>query len=377
MRTLILSISAGGGHVNASEAMECYIKLENPNNEVKVVDTIKYINPLLDKVVIGSYLKSLKLSPSLFGKLYDFAETGESIATFSNKLIEMIIHKLIPLIDDFSPDIIIATHAFTTEMVSILKAKGMINIPALSILTDYAPHSFWIHPNIDAYVVSTSAMVDEMIKRGVDKSILYPLGIPVKPNFLKKYPRENTLKTLNLNPDKKTVLLMGGSLGLGKLCLLYEELQKVDLDIQIIAITGNNKKLFNQLTELSSNSVKDTRIIGYTTEVNKYMQACDLLITKPGGLTITEALVSGVPLAVFSAIPGQEQKNAEFLLDNNLAVSLGEGKNCHRTINSLLCNSEKLENMRNNCLIFAKPNSGYDIKNLMHKLLKANISKSD
>lgn len=374
MRTLILSISAGGGHVNASEAMECYIKLDDPNNEVKVVDTIKYINPLLDKVVIGSYLKSLKLSPALFGKLYDFAETGESIATFSNKLIEMIIHKLMPLIEDFVPDIIIATHPFSTEMVSKLKAKGMISIPALSILTDYAPHSFWIHPNIDAYVVSTLAMVDEMVKRGVDKSILYPLGIPVKPNFLKKYPREDTLKSLDLDPNKKTVLLMGGSLGLGKICLLYEELQKVAIDIQIIAITGNNKKLFSQLSELSNNSHKDTRIIGYTTEVNKYMQACDLLVTKPGGLTITEALVSGVPLAVFSAIPGQEQKNAEFLLCNNLAVSLGEGKNCHAILNSLLSAPDKLENMRNNCLIFSKPNSGYDIKNLMHKLLNHNIS---
>lgn len=372
MRTLILSISAGGGHVKASEAIEAYIKLDDPKNEVKVVDTIKYINPLLDKVVIGSYLKSLKVSPTLFGKLYDLAETGESIATFSNKLIEMIIHKLIPLIKDFIPDIIIATHPFSTEMVSVLKAKGMIDIPALSVLTDYAPHSFWIHPNIDGYVVSNLAMVDEMVKRGVDKDLIYPLGIPVKPDFLKKYPREDTLKSLNLNPNKKTVLLMGGSLGLGKITLLYEELQKVAMDIQVVAITGNNKKLFSQLRDLSINSYKTTRIVGYTTEVNKYMQACDLLITKPGGLTITEALICGVPLAVFSAIPGQEQKNAEFLLDNNLAVSLAEGKNCSTILNNLLSNPDKLENMRNNCLIFAKPNSGYHIKNLIYKLLNEN-----
>lgn len=372
MRTLILSISAGGGHVKASEAIEAYIKLDDPKNEVKVVDTIKYINPLLDKVVIGSYLKSLKVSPTLFGKLYDLAETGESIATFSNKLIEMIIHKLIPLIKDFIPDIIIATHPFSTEMVSVLKAKGMIDIPALSVLTDYEPHSFWIHPNIDGYVVSNLAMVDEMVKRGVDKDLIYPLGIPVKPDFLKKYPREDTLKSLNLNPNKKTVLLMGGSLGLGKITLLYEELQKVAMDIQVVAITGNNKKLFSQLRDLSINSYKTTRIVGYTTEVNKYMQACDLLITKPGGLTITEALICGVPLAVFSAIPGQEQKNAEFLLNNNLAVSLAEGKNCSTILNNLLSNPDKLENMRNNCLIFAKPNSGYHIKNLIYKLLDEN-----
>jgi processive 1,2-diacylglycerol beta-glucosyltransferase len=211
-----------------------------------------------------------------------------------------------------------------------------------------------------------------MVKRGVDKDLIYPLGIPVKPDFLKKYPREDTLKSLNLNPNKKTVLLMGGSLGLGKITLLYEELQKVAMDIQVVAITGNNKKLFSQLRDLSINSYKTTRIVGYTTEVNKYMQACDLLITKPGGLTITEALICGVPLAVFSAIPGQEQKNAEFLLNNNLAVSLAEGKNCSTILNNLLSNPDKLENMRNNCLIFAKPNSGYHIKNLIYKLLDEN-----
>ena len=144
------------------------------------------------------------------------------------------------------------------------------------------------------------------------------------------------------------------------------------MDIQVVAITGNNKKLFSQLRDLSINSYKTTRIVGYTTEVNKYMQACDLLITKPGGLTITEALICGVPLAVFSAIPGQEQKNAEFLLNNNLAVSLAEGKNCSTILNNLLSNPDKLENMRNNCLIFAKPNSGYHIKNLIYKLLDEN-----
>ncbi|WP_139905705.1 MGDG synthase family glycosyltransferase [Clostridium thermarum] len=370
MRTLILSVSAGGGHVKAAEAIELYVKLDNPENEVMLVDTIKYINPILDKVVIGGYLKSLKFSPFLFGKLYDLAENGESIANFSNKVNEIIIHKLIPLIEDYAPDVIVTTHPFSTEMISILKGKGKIHIPVAAILTDYAPHSFWIHPNIDAYIVSTEEMVDEMVRRGVERAILHPLGIPVIPGFTKVFPREETLESLGLNPQKPTVLLMGGSLGMGKITALYEELQQTETDLQIIVITGSNHKLFSRLSDEKNTCIKHTRIIGYTTEVNRYMQACDLLITKPGGLTITEALICGVPLALFSAIPGQEEKNAEFLIKNHLAVDLGDGKYCRNIIDSLLSSSDRLMEMKNNCSKFAKPNSGYAIKKLLYSLIK-------
>jgi processive 1,2-diacylglycerol beta-glucosyltransferase len=255
-------------------------------------------------------------------------------------------------------------------MISILKGKGKVDVPIVTILTDYSPHSFWIHPNIDAYVISTEEMMEEMVRRGVNDSILYPLGIPVKPDFIKTFSRKETLNNLNLSADKPTVLLMGGSLGMGKITTLYEELQKTDKDIQIIVITGNNKKLFSQLTSLKETSSKATRVIGYTTEVNRYMQACDLLITKPGGLTITEAIVSGIPLALFSAIPGQEEKNAEFLLRNNLAVDLGDCKNCKAILNDLLDSSNKLELMKANCVKYARPNSGNDIKKLLYSLLK-------
>ena len=150
MKVLILSISAGGGHGNAAEAIKSYIALKAPKSEVKIIDTIKYINPIIDKVVIGSYLKSLKVTPSLFGKLYDYSENDYGIATLSNKINEAMTYKLLPLIEDFSPEIIFCTHPFPIEMMSILKGKNKTDIPVIAILTDYASHSFWLHPHIDA-----------------------------------------------------------------------------------------------------------------------------------------------------------------------------------------------------------------------------------
>lgn len=369
MKVLILSVSAGGGHTQAAEALKKSILLNNPDSDVLIIDTIKYINPILDKVVIGSYLKSLKLSPSIFRKIYNLAETEDGLATFSNKIVEIVVFRLIPLINEVKPDIIVATHPFSTEMVSVLKSKEKINIPVVTIMTDYAPHSFWLHPLIDAYVVSNDDMLNEMVSRGIPSEIIHNLGIPINPDFLTIHDRNETLHSLELDASKNTILLMGGSLGMGKITDVYEQIQEIHRDIQTIVITGNNKKLYSKLLDLKSQSNNSTRVIGFTKEVNKYMQACDLLVTKPGGLTITEALVSNIPLAIFSAIPGHEEKNAEFLLRHNLAINLSDGKNCKDLIEKLLMSPEELNKMRQNCKKYAKPNCGNSIYNLFSQLI--------
>ncbi|HCL4510366.1 TPA: UDP-N-acetylglucosamine--LPS N-acetylglucosamine transferase [Clostridium botulinum] len=376
MKILILSVSAGGGHIHAAEALKSYIKLNNNKAEITVIDTLKYINPLIDKVIIGSYLKTLKVTPSLFGKLYDHSEDDEGLATvISSNLSKIMTYKLSHLINEFNPDVIICTHPFPAEMISIMKDKGKLNIPSLTILTDYSPHSFWIQEHTDAYIVSNSDMIDEMVARNVPKNKIFDFGIPISPSFLKKYDKEKTLKELDLNINIPTFLIMGGSLGIGKISDLYSELIKIDQNMQIIIITGNNKKLYSQLNKLKENSNKETRIIGFTDKVNKYMQCCDLLLTKPGGLTITEALVSNIPMAVFSPIPGQEEKNAEFLLRHNLAISIDSIEDTKDIISDLLKSESALKTMSLNCNKFAKPNSGNDIYNLLKFLMS--IKKND
>ncbi|AKA71068.1 MGDG synthase family glycosyltransferase [Clostridium scatologenes] len=371
MKFLILSVSAGGGHGHAAEALKDYINLKIPESEIKIIDTLKYINPIIDKVVIGSYLKTLKVTPSLYGKLYNYSEGDYGITnTISAKFNEIMTYKLIPLIDEFSPNILICTHPFTTEMVSIMKSKYNLNIPVMSIITDYYPHGSWLHSYIDAYVVSNKDMVEDMVSKGIPKNTIHDLGIPVNPSFMDKYKKDDTLKELNLNPSKFTILVMGGSLGMGKITDVYHELNKVNKDIQIIVITGKNEKLYNELSILEQSSIKPTKIIGFTDKVNKYMQACDLLLTKPGGLTITEALICGIPLGIFSPIPGQEEKNAEFLLNHNLAINLSDTSKCQEIIESLLQFEDKLAAMKSNCSKFSKPDSGDRIVELIKYLIK-------
>lgn len=370
MKVLILSVSAGGGHGHAAEAIKEYINFKDSMSEVRIIDTLKYINPIIDKVVIGSYLKTIKVTPALYGKLYTHSEGEYTIAsTISSKLIEIMTHKLLPLLKDFNPDILICTHPFSTEMVSIMKSKYKINTPSISIITDYYSHSSWLHNNIDAYIVSNYDMIEDMAFKGVPRNIIYNFGIPVRPNFIEKYNRATTLRELDLSEDKVTILVMGGSLGMGKITNIYQELNSISKDIQIIVITGLNNKLYSELMKLKDSSTKETRIIGFTDKVNKYMQACDLLLTKPGGLTITEALICQIPLGLFSPIPGQEEKNAQFLLKHNLAVNLSNVDSCGEIIENMLSSSEKLKKMRENCAKFSKPHSVCDIYKLINMLI--------
>lgn len=370
MKALIFSVSAGGGHKNAAEAIKSYIELNDAKSDVVILDTIRYINPLLDKVIIGSYLKSIKITPALFGKLYSASENDYGLNSVSTKFNEIMASKIMPFIEEYKPEVIVCTHPFPAEMASIMKSKYNLQIPCVTILTDYAPHGFWLHPCIDAYVVSNIDMIDDMVERGIPRETIFDLGIPVKPNFITQYEREETLKELELSPDKSTILVMGGSLGMGKISTIYEELSKVTQDIQIIVITGKNRKLYYELVELKKTCPKETRIIGFTDKVNKYMQASDLLLTKPGGLTITESLICKIPLGLFSPIPGPEEKNSDFLIRHNLAVNLGDGKNCSKEIEELLSSPYKLKSIKMNTSKYSKPNSGNDIYNLLNSLLK-------
>lgn len=371
MKVMILTVAAGGGHGNAAEAIKKHILLKNSSDEVFIIDTLKAINPLLDKVVIGGYLKSLKYSPSIFGKIYDYTEDEDGFtSTISSKLIQMLSFKVLELIGEINPDIIICTHPFPSEMVSYMKLNNEIKIPLVTILTDYAPHGMWLQNSIDAYIVSNDDMVEEMNSRGVPKEIIFPFGIPVHPEFLKTYDKEITLKELGLTSEKPTLLLMGGSLGMGKISTIFEKLMSSSLDIQIIAVTGKNKKLYNELLSLKNNYVKKSAIIGFSNNIGKIMQASTLLITKPGGLTITEALLMHLPMALFSPLPGQEVRNCDFLLKNNLAIYLQEEKDLIKEIGNLLNSPNSLNTIKNNCSNFAKPNSGENICTLLYTVIE-------
>ena len=370
MKLLILSAATGGGHLRASRAIRDYILQTDPESQVEVVDAMKSIGSLMDKTVCEGYHILATKTPKLFGKLYRATNKKSPLSDLLSRFSNTFSRLLLPTIEENNPDAIISTHPFVSEMVSHLKAVGAVNVPLITLMTDYGPHRAWIADHADAYVVSNADMIPEMEAMGVDRAKIYPFGIPVENVFFTKADKPALLKKFGLEPTLPTVLIMAGSFGVTNILNIYRQITKIELPLQIVVITGKNEKLYAAFADEIEKSLKKTKLVFFTDEVENYMHASDLLVTKPGGLTVSEALACNIPLAVFDAIPGQEEDNADFLLTYDMAVRLGPNTACGRTIRHLLEDSRRLEEIRSNCEEFDKSHSTENILALTRELCR-------
>lgn len=378
MDTLILSVSAGGGHMKAAEAIKECIESKYPQSRTLIVDTLRYVNPIVDKFIVGGlYLNTVKNAPVLWGLLYELAESGDNMTDFSKAVNKLLSVKIKNLISDFRPSVIVCTHPFPLQMLSNLKKKGKVDVPTAAILTDYASHPFWLYEHIDAYVVAHDYMKYEVEKRNIPEEIIHPFGIPVSKSFLKKSDSAAILRELNLEEDKLTVLMMGGSLGFGEVRDTFQSLLNSKKDIQIIAITGKNLKLKRQLEKYSQHSKKKVIIMSYTNRVADLMDISDLIITKPGGMTIAESLVKELPIIIISPIPGQEERNAHFLTNVGAAARILDTDDVDAVLNQILDNPLRIKHMKEMCRFLAKPNSSQDTVSLLEKLVRKNEESID
>lgn len=357
MKVLTLSVSAGSGHGKAAEAIKDYFSQNYADLEIdmKIINTLKYINPMIDKLIIGSYLKALKKTPSIYGKLFEYSDNDEGVSNLTQIFNDLLSKKIINLIEDYSPDIIVCTHFFPLEMVSILKRKGRLKVPIVAIITDYAPHSIWFYDYIDAYIIPHEDFVQDLIEKGISKDTIYPYGIPINEEFIQIVDQKECRKSLGLDADKLTLLLMGGGLGMGNIKPIFEQLAFSNLPVQLIACTGSNIKLRNQLLDISSRCNKRTLIYDYTDNVSTLMSACDILISKPGGLTITESINKHKPIIITSAIPGHEERNADYLLNNGIAARVKDNDSIVSLIKQLTISTSRLNHMKESAKEKSKP----------------------
>ncbi len=368
MKIMLLTAATGGGHMRAAHAVEQYVR-ENTDHDVVTVDALKAIGRLLDRTVCDSYLFMAKKAPALFGKLYKQTNRQNRFANLVPKLNGKFSRLLLPSIQEYGPDVIVSTHPFVTEMVAELKQDGCTGVPLICVITDYGVHRAYIAPQVDAYVVACKEMAPALCTYGVSEEKIHPFGIPVHSQFFRHEDRGVILRELGLSPDLPTVLFMAGSFGVSNIIGLYRDLGAADVEMQVIVITGKNRKLYDAFQkEIDGGPALPTRLVLFTNEVEKYMHAADLLVTKPGGLTVSEALACGLPMAVFDAIPGQEEDNAEFLAAHNMCVRLGKGDDVCGEISSLLRDASRLGAMRQSCRDFDKSRCVPEMLDLMRDL---------
>lgn len=366
-KILIFYGSYGGGHLSAASSIKEHLNESNPDIEVKLIDCIQYVNKAINKLSTTAYNEMAKKAPWAWGKIYSISQKGAlaHFTTSSNKLMAL---KLKRLITSENPDLIISTHPFSTQMCAFLKKKHFINIKLATILTDYAPHDQWLvfSDYCDYYFVAHENMKNSLIEKGINSDKIFATGIPLSNRFLMHYNKEETLNTIGLKPNKTTILFFaGGKFGLGKgnIDKILRTLAEQFSDIQVVAISGKNQKVqkeFNNIV-LETNSEENIKVLEYTNMVPELMAISDLVITKPGGLTVTESLASGLPIIIINPIPGQEEENAEYLEKSQVGIWLKKEDNLQEVLKELLKNKITLKNMKIRARLLAKKNSTKDI----------------
>ena len=366
-KIMIFYGSYGGGHLSAAKAIKEYIEKNYENIEIQMIDCVEYVNKALNKVTTKAYSDMAKIAPRAWGYVYKKAESG-IVGKFSIDINKLMAIKLNKLLRKFTPDYIISTHPFSSQMCAYLKKKGKCNSKLATIMTDFAIHDQWImYPeNVNLFFVAHDGMKQDLILKGIDESKIFVTGIPLSDRFLKKYEKNKILNEFELENNKKTVLFFGGGkMGLGKnrTLKILEILASEFNDFQIIAISGKNKQMYENFKLIVKNNNKENsiKVLEFTDKVPELMSISDVVITKPGGLTTTESLASGLPMIIINPIPGQEEENAEFLENNNVGIWLKKEDNIHEKLNSILSDNEKLILMNENAKNLSKPNSTENI----------------
>ena len=372
-KILIFYASYGGGHLSAAKSIQNYFLENYPAIETEMIDCMKYISKTLEKLTTGAYREMAKKAPKLWGKVYSGSEKGllSQISKDSNKLMAK---KLLKLIQEKNPDYIISTHPFSSQMVSFLKKKGLLNCKLATIMTDFAMHKQWLigHEYTNLFFVSNDSMKQDLIAYGVDENKIHVTGIPMSSRFFESFDQNSIYEMFDLDPNKKVILFFGGGeFGLGKertVAVLKAFLEKVP-DYQIVAAAGKNEKMKEAFENLLNecHAQDRVRVLGFTDKVPELMHIASIVVSKPGGLTTTETLACELPMIVINPIPGQEEENAEFLEQKGAGIWIRAKDNPEEVLVSLFKNNEKLEDMKKNAKLLAKKNSTKEICELILK----------
>ncbi len=373
MKVIIFYASYGGGHLNAAKSIQECILNNYKEIDVELIDCMKYVNITIEKITTAAYREMAKKAPWAWGRIYADSQKGPlaHISSRSNKIMAI---KLLKLLREKNPDLIISTHPFGSQMCSYLKRKNKIHAKIATIMTDFAPHDQWLVGSdfTDYFFVAHKKMKDYLISKNIDERKIFDTGIPISNRFLVDYDKNSILKELEFHDNKKTILFFGGGeFGLGKTRTveIFECFVKLFKNTQIIAISGKNEKMRNAFEKIveENNRTDSIKVFEYTKQVPEFMSISDLVVTKPGGLTTSESLASNLPMVIINPIPGQEEENAEFLEENGIAIWIKKTDDPYKKLENLFSDEKKLADMKENTKKLARK---YSTQNICDILLK-------
>jgi processive 1,2-diacylglycerol beta-glucosyltransferase len=371
-RLLVISVSAGSGHIRAAQGIEAHAHILFPEWTVRHRDLMQLVPAYFRKIYTDLYLKLAGGLPEAWGWLYrktDHEPTGSLTERCRRSLQRLSAQKLFSEIADYKPDAIVCTHFLPAELLADAVLQKRLDCPVWVMVTDFDLHQMWVHEGIAGYFVANDEISFRLESSGIPKSNIVVTGIPVMPEFVNRPERDVCAAKIGLNPAYKTLLIMGGGAGLGINCHLVNSLLNLQADVQIIVMAGKNKSLLDELQKLSSQWPGRLVAMGFTNKVPELMACADLVITKPGGLSTSECLVMGLPMVLINPIPGQEERNASYLLQEGVAQRADDVATLLYRLTQLLAKPEKLENMKRQASALGRSGAASTLLNHIEKNL--------
>ncbi|MDR1397130.1 MAG: glycosyltransferase [Desulfarculales bacterium] len=365
-RLLILSVSVGHGHARAAEALAAGVEQWFPEHEARHIDLLTLTPALFRKAYKDMYLKLVQNHPEVWAYIYnhfDNSKAGGFFEKMRRKLESACNHQLRRVLGNYAPDYIICTHFMPQQVLARWKRKKRISLPLWSCITDFVAHRFWLEEGMDGYFTATVENEWRMRQRGLADANIYCSGIPVLPSFSPPAEpaaaRRQAAGKFSLDPDKLCFLLMGGGAGIGDMQNLAGQIMGLPKGPQLVVLCGNNNKLLGQMRAMDYGT--NLLPLGFTNEVAELLSLCDLVITKPGGLTTVECLAMGKPMLIYSPIPGQEEYNADYLLENRAALKAPDASGLMWRIERLLREKGLLSELAANAAALGKPDAARQI----------------
>lgn len=363
-RILIISASAGSGHTTAARAIEQWLgTVQRYPDEFQVshIDILQFSTMLYKKVYRDVYLYLASKQPLLYGYIFSTSDRlkREKKPDFLRRFMDNInALKFTEFIKDTPWDVIVTTHFLSSQLLADLKVKKKIFCPLVTVVTDYGLHAYWINPECDYYIVADSASQHHLGTMGIPPERIHNFGIPVLPVFSQKKNRTALKKELGLVPALPAVLLLSGGFGVSPIEHIVADLVRVKSKFQLVAVAGHNRKMLQKLQALAPSLPFHLLPVGYTDRMDQYMAACDLVISKPGGLTTAEAMSQGLPMIVINPIPGQEDMNSDMLLEGGAGVKAMHPVEVSYKLEMVLGSPGRLQQMKRAAKKLAKPGAG-------------------
>jgi processive 1,2-diacylglycerol beta-glucosyltransferase len=358
MRVLIATVTAGGGHLAAAAALEEAWHALRPDDVAERVDLVKFFSPLHRKIVSDGYVNLVNHAPELWGMM--FAKTDSlKLARRLNRIKGLFPSKSRHLfglyVKRFKPDAVLCTHYLPLETLAHLRTKkDGIRPMAVSIVTDFEAHALWMEPCVDLYCVAAEETKARLVARGAAPENVVATGIPISARFSSKPDPKAVRQRAGLRDDQPVLLVPSGGFGMGPVGQILAELDKIERPFQTIVVTGRNELLRRELA--AQDRKHPTHVLGYASNMHELMAVADLIITKPGGLTSSEALAMGKPLIIINPIPGQEAANSDFLLERGAAAKVNRLEDLPYRLEQLL-GTKKLADLARAARALGRPNA--------------------